>query len=73
MAAKAGLAVGGLLLVVLLAGIFGGDKGVHDFGDALYSAVHWVGHWLGRIGHWIAETWTQFFGHTEAKNKALGG
>jgi hypothetical protein len=65
MAAKASMAVGLLVLIILLAGIFGGDKSVHDFGDALYTAVHWVGEWLGKIGHWIGETWQSFFGHDQ--------
>lgn len=71
MAAKAGLAVGGLLLIVLLAGIFGGDKSVHDLGNDLYSAAHWLGHWLGKIGHWIGETWQSFFGSSH-KQAAAG-
>ena len=70
MAAKAGVFVGGLLLIVLLAGIFGGDKSVHGFGNDLYTAVHWVGHWLGKLGHWIGETWKSFFGHTSQKSAA---
>jgi hypothetical protein len=71
MAAKAGYAVGGLLLVILLAGIFGGDKSVHQLGDSLYTAVHWIGHWLGKTGHWIGETWQSFFGH--GKKSAAAG
>ncbi len=71
MAAKLGMAAGVLLLVVLLAGIFGGDKSVHDLGDALSTAVHWVGHWLGKIGHWIGETWQSFFDKDD-KSSALG-
>jgi hypothetical protein len=70
LAAKAGILVGGLLLIVLLAGIFGGDKSVHDFGNALYTAAHWVGHWLGKIGHWIGETWQSFFGSSHKKTSA---
>jgi hypothetical protein len=66
-AAKAGYFVGGLLVIVLLAGIFGGDKGVHDFGNFLYDAVHWIGHWLGKLGHWIGDTWDSYFG---SDNKA---
>ena len=71
MAVKAGMAVGVLVLIILLAGIFGGDKSVHDFGDALYTSVHWVGKWLGKIGHWIGETWQSFFGH--GKKSAAAG
>jgi hypothetical protein len=71
MAAKASMAVGLLVLIILLAGIFGGDKSVHDFGGALYTAVHWVGEWLGKIGHWIGETWQSFFGH-DKKSAAAG-
>jgi hypothetical protein len=71
LAAKLGMFVGVLVLIVLLAGIFGGDKSVHQFGDALATAVHWVGHWLGKIGHWIGETWTSFF-DKDKKSAALG-
>jgi uncharacterized membrane protein (DUF441 family) len=63
MAAKLGMFVGLLVLIILLAGIFGGDKSVHDFGNALYNATHWLGHWIGKVGHWIGETWSSFFGH----------
>jgi hypothetical protein len=63
MAAKLGMGVGLLVLIILLAGIFGGDKSVHQFGDSLYTAVHWIGEWIGKIGHWIGETWQSFFGH----------
>lgn len=70
MAAKAGYLVAGLVVIVLLAGIFGGDKSVHDFGNALYTSVHWIGHWLGKIGHWIGETWTSYFGHDKKKTSA---
>ena len=44
---------------------------MHDFGDALYNAAHWVRHWLGKLGHWIGETWHSFFGH-EKKSTAAG-
>jgi hypothetical protein len=71
MAAKATMAVGLLVLIILLAGIFGGDKSVHDFGNALYTAVHWVGQWLGKIGHWVGETWQSFFSH-DKKSAAAG-
>jgi hypothetical protein len=71
MAAKLGMGVGLLVLIILLAGIFGGDKSVHQFGDALYTAVHWVGEWLGKTGHWIGETWQSFFGH-DKKSAAAG-
>ena len=62
MAAKAGLLVGGLLLIVLVVGVMGGDNSVHSFGDQLYTFSHWLGHWLGKLGHWIGETWNSFFG-----------
>ena len=71
MAVKLGYFVGALVLIVLLAGIFGGDKSVHDFGNALYTSVHWLGHWVGKIGHWIGETWTSYFGHKD-KTAAAG-
>lgn len=66
MAAKAGVLVGGLLLIVLVVGVMGGDSSVHIFGDQLYTFVHWLGHWIGKLGHWIGETWNSFFGdHTK--------
>jgi hypothetical protein len=71
MAAKTGMFVGGLVLIVLLAGIFGGDKSVHGLGDALYTAVHWLGHWLNKTGHWLGEAWQSFFGH-DKKSAAAG-
>lgn len=70
MAAKLGYFVGALVLIVLLAGIFGGDKSVHDFGNSLYTATHWLGHWIGKMGHWIGETWQSFFNHDKSKNAA---
>jgi hypothetical protein len=69
--AKLGMVVGALVLVILLAGLFGGDKSVHDLGNHLYTAVHWIGHWLGKMGHWIGETWQSFFGH-DKKSAAAG-
>ena len=70
LAAKAVLAVGGLVAIVLLAGIFGGDGSVHTFGNDLYTFVHWLGHWIGKIGHWIGETWQSYFGHTKKPTTA---
>lgn len=70
MAAKAGMAVGGLVLIVLLAGIFGGDKSVHGLGNDLYTVVHWLGHWLGKTGHWVGETWKSYFGNHPKKSAA---
>jgi hypothetical protein len=64
-AAKLGWFVGGILAVVLLAGVFGGEKGVQDFGSFLSDAVHWIGHWLGNLGHWIGETWKSYFGENK--------
>ncbi len=65
MAAKAVLAVGALVAIVLLAGILGGDASVHTLGNDLYGFVHWLGHWIGKIGHWIGQTWQSYFGHTK--------
>ncbi len=70
LAAKAGWAVGGLLAIVLLAGIFGGDASVHTFGSDLYTFVHWLGKWAGKIGHWIGETWQSYFGHAKKSANA---
>jgi hypothetical protein len=70
LAAKAVLAVGGLVAIVLLAGIFGGDASVHNFGHDLYGLVHWLGHWIGKIGHWIGETWQSYFGHDKKATTA---
>jgi hypothetical protein len=70
-AAKLGYFVVALVALILLAGLFGGDKSVHDLGEHLYTAVHWIGHWLGKTGHWIGETWQSFFGH-DKKSAAAG-
>ncbi len=70
MAAKAGWAVGALLALVLFVGIFGGDASVHKLGDDLYGFVHWLGHWMGKAGHWIGETWQSYFGHTKKSSNA---